>query len=77
MYFSELLKYHMLEQSICSAAILGKSVHRTLEGQKVTLTCDINDKLRVNDVPVVHADIVGTNGVIHVIDKILIPNVGE
>ena len=75
-YFSELLKYHVLEKGICSAAVIGPTQQRTLEGQKVNLTCDVNDKLRVNNISVTQADIVGTNGVIHVLDEILIPASG-
>ena len=67
----------MLEQRICSAAILGSSRQRTAEGQKVNLTCDINDSLRVNDIPVSQTDILGFNGVIQVIDQLLIPDAGK
>jgi hypothetical protein len=33
--------------------------------------------VKINDVEVVKADIVTNNGVIHVIDKVLLPIVGE
>ena len=73
---TEVLEYHLLPQSYCSAAILGPVRQRSLHGKKVNLTCDVNDSLRVNGVPVTASDIVGINGVVHVIDKLLIPPEG-
>jgi transforming growth factor-beta-induced protein len=47
---------------------------KSREGQKLNLTCDANDRIRVNDVPVAESDIVALNGVIHVIEELLIPD---
>ena len=44
----------------------------TLNGQSVELRSD-SDGVTVNDATVVIADVVASNGVIHVIDKVLIP----
>jgi uncharacterized surface protein with fasciclin (FAS1) repeats len=43
----------------------------TVEGQKVTLSTA--NGVTVNDATVVQADVVGSNGVIHVIDVVLLP----
>jgi len=70
----KLLKYHILKLEICSAAILGHASLHSLEGQKVNLTCDINDLMRVNNIAVRSGDILATNGLIHVLDEILVPD---
>lgn len=70
----ELIYYHIVDCSICSAAVLGPTSVRTLEGQKVNLTCDVVDRLTVNDVVCSEVDVMASNGVIHVIDKVLIPD---
>lgn len=70
----KLLRYHQTDPVICSAAIIGKTSMKSREGQKLNLTCDANDRIRVNDVPVAESDIVALNGVIHVIEELLIPD---
>ena len=75
-FVSELLKYHILDRSICSSAVLGPTTLTTLEGQKLNLSCDVLDRLTVNDVPVTEGDHVAYNGVIHHINTLLIPDSG-
>lgn len=53
---------------------MGPTSVRTLEGQKVNLTCDVIDRLTVNDVVCSEVDVMASNGVIHVFDKVLIPD---
>jgi uncharacterized surface protein with fasciclin (FAS1) repeats len=43
----------------------------TLNGEDVTI--DLSSGVKVNDAKVIAADIVTTNGVIHVIDTVLMP----
>ena len=43
----------------------------TVEGSKVAIT--LTDGAKVNDATVTTADVMASNGVIHVIDKVLIP----
>lgn len=38
-----------------------------------SLTVNLNDGVKINDSEVVAADIQGSNGVVHVINKVLIP----
>ena len=67
----------MVEHNVCSAAILGQARLPTLEGQKVNLTCGVDDRLHVNGKAVSQADTMALNGVVHVLDDILIPNSGN
>ena len=44
----------------------------TVNGQKVKV--DLTDGVMINDAKVTTADIKASNGVIHVIDKVLVPD---
>ncbi|XP_063751658.1 periostin isoform X2 [Eleginops maclovinus] len=69
-----LVKYHLLNSVQCSEAIMAGSVFETEEGSTIEIGCD-GDSLTVNGIKMVlKKDIVTTNGVIHLIDQLLIPN---
>ncbi|CAH2225033.1 periostin-like isoform X4 [Pelobates cultripes] len=69
-----LVKYHILDTVQCSEAIMGGSVLDNLEGSSLQVGCD-GDSLTVNGKKIVNRkDIVTTNGVIHLIDDVLIPD---
>ncbi|KAL0994880.1 hypothetical protein UPYG_G00128690 [Umbra pygmaea] len=69
-----LVKYHLLNSVQCSEAIMAGTVYETMEGSTIEIGCD-GDSLTVNGIKMVlKKDIVTTNGVIHLIDKVLIPN---
>uniref|UniRef100_A0A8C7K1K9 Periostin n=1 Tax=Oncorhynchus kisutch TaxID=8019 RepID=A0A8C7K1K9_ONCKI len=71
---SALVNYHLLNSVQCSEAIMAGSVHETAEGSTVEIGCD-GDSLTVNGIKMVlKKDIVTTNGVIHLIDRVLIPD---
>ena len=44
-----------------------------MEGEPLTLGCDVNDTFHVNDIAVSESNIVTENGIIHVIDELLVP----
>ncbi|XP_076606880.1 periostin-like isoform X2 [Chaetodon auriga] len=69
-----LVKYHLLNSVQCSEAIMAGSVYETAEGSTIEIGCD-GDSLTVNGIKMVlKKDIVTTNGVIHLIDQVLIPD---
>ncbi|KAI1241911.1 hypothetical protein IHE44_0005419 [Lamprotornis superbus] len=69
-----LVKFHILNTLQCSEAITGGAVYETLEGNTVEIGCD-GESLTVNGVKMVkRKDIVTSNGVIHLIDQVLIPD---
>lgn len=71
-----LVKFHILNTLQCSEAIMGGAVYETLEGNTLEVGCD-GETLTVNGVKMVkRKDIVTSNGVIHLIDKVLIPDSG-
>ncbi|CAN9501852.1 unnamed protein product [Ophioblennius macclurei] len=71
---SALVKYHMLNSVQCAEAIMAGSVYETEEGSTIEIGCDGNS-LTVNGIKMVlKKDIVASNGVIHLIDQVLVPN---
>lgn len=70
---ASILTYHVLPGRVMSKDIAGKKLDpKTVEGQ--TLAIDASGSaVKVNDVTVIKADIVADNGIIHVIDKVLLP----
>uniref|UniRef100_A0A8C7HHI5 Periostin n=1 Tax=Oncorhynchus kisutch TaxID=8019 RepID=A0A8C7HHI5_ONCKI len=69
-----LVNYHLLNSVQCSEAIMAGSVYETVEGSTIEIGCD-GDSLTVNGIKMVlKKDIVTSNGVIHLIDKVLIPD---
>ncbi|WP_346855559.1 fasciclin domain-containing protein [uncultured Draconibacterium sp.] len=65
-----ILTYHVVSGKVMSTDLSNTSV-ATLNGQKIKV--DLSDGVKINDSKVVAADISGNNGVIHVIDKVLVP----
>ncbi|KAM9788322.1 periostin-like [Neosynchiropus ocellatus] len=71
---SALVNYHLLNSAQCSEAIVAGTVYETVEGSTIEIGCD-GDSLTVNGIKMVlKKDIVATNGVIHLIDQVLIPD---
>jgi uncharacterized surface protein with fasciclin (FAS1) repeats len=65
------LTYHVVPGRITSAQITSNSEQKTVEGRVLTIA--LNGGVTVNDANVIQADIEAENGVIHVIDRVLIP----
>ncbi|XP_077955893.1 periostin, osteoblast specific factor b isoform X3 [Gasterosteus aculeatus] len=69
-----LLNYHLLDSVQCSEAIMTGTSYETMEGNNIEIGCD-GESLTVNGIKMVlKKDIVTTNGVIHLIDRVLMPD---
>uniref|UniRef100_A0A8C7U594 Periostin n=1 Tax=Oncorhynchus mykiss TaxID=8022 RepID=A0A8C7U594_ONCMY len=69
-----LLNFHMLNSVQCSEGIMSGQTFETLEGHNIEIGCD-GESLTVNGIKMVlKKDIVTTNGVIHLIDEVLMPD---
>jgi uncharacterized surface protein with fasciclin (FAS1) repeats len=67
-----ILKYHVIPGRVKAADVAGKSLKvATVEGQPVNV--DGSFGVKVNDAHVIQPDIEASNGVIHVIDTVLLP----
>ncbi len=68
----EILTYHVIKGRITAEELAEKSSAITLNGAKVTIASN-KKGLAINEATVLQADIRCTNGVIHVIDRVLTP----
>ncbi len=67
-----ILTYHVVPGRIMSTEIAGKKASvQTVQGQSVTV--DAMDGVRVDSATVIAADVETSNGVIHVIDTVIMP----
>ena len=67
-----ILTYHVLPARVTAAEIPHLSSAKTLNGEPVQITVN-QGNVQVNQSRVISADILCSNGVIHVIDSVLIP----
>ncbi len=66
-----ILLYHVVKGKVMSADIKNSANPKTLQGEKLKIRS--KKGVTVNDANVVTADVAASNGVIHVIDTVLIP----
>ncbi|MEN9261197.1 MAG: fasciclin domain-containing protein [Thermostichus sp. HHBFW_bins_43] len=67
-----ILTYHVVPAAAPSSALSSGQQVTTLEGSPVTVTIE-NGVIKINDATVITPDIEASNGIIHVIDAVLIP----
>ncbi|MBK9181290.1 MAG: fasciclin domain-containing protein [Acidimicrobiales bacterium] len=69
---AQILTYHVVPGMIMSTDLQPEQTVATVEGSDVTITVGA-DGATINDANIVATDIVASNGVIHVIDAVLLP----
>jgi len=67
-----ILTYHVVAGKVMAADVVTVDSATSLQGQTIDVTVD-GDKVMVNNANVVATDIAASNGVIHVIDTVLLP----
>jgi uncharacterized surface protein with fasciclin (FAS1) repeats len=69
----KVLTYHVVSGSVMSGDLKGKTTNaKTVEGSAVRIDASGN-AVKVNDAIVTQADVNASNGVIHVIDSVIMP----
>ncbi|RLT58013.1 MAG: fasciclin domain-containing protein [Chloroflexi bacterium] len=68
---ASILTYHVVKGSVLAKDVVKLTTATTLQGSDVKI--DAKAAVRINDATVTNADIQCSNGVIHVIDTVLIP----
>jgi uncharacterized surface protein with fasciclin (FAS1) repeats len=69
----KVLTYHVVSGSVMSGDLKGKTTNaKTVEGSAVRIDASGN-AVKVNDAVVTQADVNASNGVIHVIDSVIMP----
>lgn len=66
------LTYHVVAGKIMAEDAMAADSATTVQGQDLTIST-MDGKVMINDATVVQADIAASNGVIHVIDGVLMP----
>ena len=69
---TNVLTYHVVSGEVMANEVVNLTSATTVQGQSVTITVD-GSTVMINDATVTTADIEASNGVIHVIDTVLIP----
>lgn len=67
----KVLLYHVVSGSVASTEVVKLDKAMTLEGTEVAINA--KDGVKINDANVIKADIAASNGTVHVIDTVLIP----
>jgi uncharacterized surface protein with fasciclin (FAS1) repeats len=67
-----ILLYHVVSGDVTAAQVVKLSSAKTINGQDLNLAVK-DGTVMVNDATVVKADVLASNGVIHVIDTVLLP----
>jgi uncharacterized surface protein with fasciclin (FAS1) repeats len=68
-----ILTYHVIPGKVPAAKVVKLSSAKTVNGQELRITTS-GGAVMVNDAHVVKTDIAASNGVIHVIDAVILPN---
>ncbi|CUU35305.1 MAG: fasciclin domain-containing protein [Armatimonadetes bacterium] len=68
----QVLLYHVVSGKVMSKDVVKLKSAKTLQGKSINIRVR-NNTVYINDAKVVKADIECTNGVIHVIDKVILP----
>jgi uncharacterized surface protein with fasciclin (FAS1) repeats len=67
-----ILLYHVVAGKVPAAQLMKLSSAKTLNGQNVAISAH-DGTVKVNNAKVIKADIQASNGVIHVIDTVMMP----
>ena len=65
------LTYHVVAGKVLAADVLKLKTAKTVQGQEIAI--DTTDGVKVDGAKVVKADVLCSNGVIHIIDSVILP----
>ena len=68
-----ILTYHVVSGKVISTDLTDGMVAATLNGAELSISISEDGVVSINDAVVTIADVPVSNGVIHVIDKVLVP----
>jgi uncharacterized surface protein with fasciclin (FAS1) repeats len=67
-----ILTYHVVAGNVMAGDLSDGQVVTTVQGQELTVSIQ-DGVVKINDATVLAADLAGSNGVVHVIDAVLLP----
>jgi uncharacterized surface protein with fasciclin (FAS1) repeats len=68
---TQVLTYHVVPGKVTAADVVKLKSAKTVQGQSITI--DTSDGVKVDGANVIKTDVMASNGVIHVIDAVLLP----
>lgn len=72
-----ILTYHVVPGKVMSTDLSDGMTAGTVEGSDITISVSNYSGVSVNDASVVQADVEASNGVVHVIDSVILPPADE
>ncbi len=69
---TKILTYHVVAGNVSAADVSKLTSAKTVEGQDVKI--HVNGGVKINEANVIATDVAADNGVIHVIDSVILPN---
>lgn len=68
----KILLYHVVEGKVLAADVISKTEVKTVEGSSAKIKAK-NGKVKIDKARIIQTDLTATNGVIHVIDTVIMP----
>ncbi|RME97301.1 MAG: fasciclin domain-containing protein [Chloroflexi bacterium] len=72
MALANVLTYHVVPGKVMAADVVNLNAANSVQGEPIAIMADASG-VKVNNANVIITDIVGSNGVIHVIDAVILP----
>lgn len=69
----KILLFHVVKGKMLASDVISKTELTTAQGTNVAIV-NKGDKVKIHNARIIQTDILATNGVIHVINKVMIPN---
>lgn len=66
------LQYHVVPGRVTARQVMGMSSGTSVSGKSFTVMT-MGDRVMINDAHVIKADVMASNGIVHVIDTVLMP----
>lgn len=67
-----ILTYHVVPGRVSAADVVNLTSASTVNGEAITISVE-NGQVKINDATVIQTDIEASNGIIHVIDAVILP----
>ncbi len=67
------LTYHVVPGKVMSGDVVSLSAATTVQGSDIAIAV-VDGSVRIDDATIIAADVPASNGVIHVIDSVILPN---
>ena len=70
------LTYHVVPGKVTSADVKKLKIAKTVQGQNIKIDASqwhLHKNVKVNEANIIKADVMADNGVIHVIDRVILP----